>query len=130
MATRNHSGRNVALVGGAGLVAWWLLSRGKGFGFRGEGSGKDNNEAAKPSERPARVVVWIRADRLEIDNVVADLPTVIARSREAGSAEVHATGSAITRVVREVLTSLHAANVKIYARPDLAYMVPSAQVLS
>lgn len=129
MAKRDHTGRNVVLVGGAGLAAWWLLSRGLGSGFRGPGTGKDGIDAAA-TKHAQRVVVWVRADRLEVDGVIADLPTVIAKSREAGTAEVRATGSAITHVVREVLASLHAANVKIFAPPDLAYMVPSAQVLS
>lgn len=121
MASRDQTGRNVLLVGGIGFAAWWLLSHGKGVGFRASGSGKP---------RPERVVVWIRANRLEIDGVVADLPTVVAKSREAGTAEVHATGDAITHVVSDVLKALDAAEVKLYTTPDLAHYVPKSQVLS
>ena len=124
MAARDHTGRNVVLVGGAGLVAWWLLSRGNGWGLHAPGSGNSGNRATAPC------IVWIRADRLEVDGVVADLPTVIARCRAAGTAVVHATGDAIMRVIRDVLVALHAANVKLYTPPDLAYLVPSSQVVS
>lgn len=130
MATRDHTGRNVVLVGGVGLAAWWLLSRGRGAGFRAPGSGGDGTNTVETKQRPERVVVWIRANRLEIDGVVADLATVVAKSREAGSAEVHATGDAITHVVSDVLKALDAANVKLYTTPDLSHYVPKSQVLA
>lgn len=120
MARRDHTSRNVLLVGGAGLAAWWLLSRGKGWGLRSPESG-----AADETPRPSRVVVWIRANRLEIDGVVANLATVVAKSRAVGTAEVHATGDAITHVIRDVLASLVAANVKLALTPDLARLFPS-----
>lgn len=118
---REHTGRTVAIVGGAGLLAWLL--------FRGGGSGKGRGPgdgAAPPSVTAGtRCVVWIRSNRIEVDGVTADLPTVIARCRVAGYAEVHATGDAITGVVWNVLKSLHAAGVTIYTTPDLASVVPS-----
>jgi hypothetical protein len=129
MATRDHTGRNVVLVGGAGLVAWWLLSRGEGWGFRARGNGKNVDGPTITPPRAEPCIVWIRADRLEVDGVVADLPTVIAGCRAVGTAVVHATGDAIMRVIRDVLTSLHAAGVKLYTPPDLTYLVPSSPVV-
>ncbi len=123
MGARDHTGRSVILVGGAGLVAWWLLARGKGWGFRSPGDGHANGtDTAQP---PSRRVVWVRADRIEVDGVAADLSTVIAKCRAAGTAEVHATGDAITGAVSNVLKALKAAGVKLYVTPDLAYLVPS-----
>ncbi len=121
MAERGHTGRTVALVGGAGVVAWWLLSRGRGWGLHGPGAhGSANGERSH-----RRCTVWIRADRIEIDGTAANLPTVVATCRAAGEAEVHATGDAITHVVREVLAALHAAGVVVYTPPDLAGIVSS-----
>lgn len=113
MAERSHTGRNVVLVGGAGLAAWWLLSRGKGWGFRSSGDG------TAASSGPARRVVWVRGDRIEVDGVVSDLPGVIAKARAAGEAEVHATGDAIVRSVRDVVMGLRAAGVTVYLAGDL-----------
>ena len=126
MAERDHTGRTVALVGGAGLVAWWLLSRGKGWGFRSAGDG--NATGTGTAQPAARSIIWIRADRIEVDGVAADLPTVVAKSRAAGTAEVHATGDAITGAVSRVLKALKAAGVKLYVTPDLAYLVPAEPV--
>lgn len=130
MAAADHTGRNVVLLGGAGLFTWWLLSRGKGWGFRGLGGDADGKLDGDATSRPTRVVVWIRSTGLAIDGVAADLPTVVARSRDAGTAEVHATGAAITHVVRDVLSALVAANVQLVVPPDLAPLVPSSRVVS
>jgi hypothetical protein len=121
MAERKSKDRTAALVGGAALIAL-LFSRGKGLGFRSPGDGRKTSGPVK------RLTVWIRADRIELDGRPTDLSIVVEKAREAGEVEVHATGDAITRVVREVLTALHVANVIIYAPPDLAYIVP-AEVL-
>ena len=126
MADGDHTGRTVGLVGGAGLVAWWLFSRGKGWGFRSPGDGHANG--TDTGQTPARRVVWVRADRIEIDGVAADLQTVVAKCRAAGAAEVHATGDAITGAVSNVLQALKAAGVKLYVPPDLAYLVPTEPV--
>jgi hypothetical protein len=115
---REHSGRTVAIVGGAGLLAWLLL----------RGGGVDKGRGTTPATRRVpgtRCVVWIRANRIEVDGVAADLPTVIARCRAVEIAEVHATGDAITGVVWNVLKALHATGVTIYTTPDLADVVPS-----
>lgn len=114
MSQRDHTGRKLALVGGAGLAAWWLLSRGKGWSFRPSGDGREGT-----STTLARPVVWVRGDRIEVDGVVADLPSVIAKSRAAGEAEVHATGNAIMRSVRDVVMGLRAAGVAVYLAGDL-----------
>lgn len=123
MAARKRTGRTVVIVGGAAL-ALWLLSRGTGSGFRGPGTGSGNATRAN-----ARVAVWVRADRIELDGAAVDLATVIERARIAGAAEVRATGDAITGVVWNVLRQLHAAGVSVYTTPDLSSVVPS-QVLS
>lgn len=111
MAERDHSGRKVALAGGAGLAALLLLFRGKGWAFGASGDGR------KPLTRR---VVWVRADRIEVDGVAADLPTVIAKCRAAGEAEVHATGDAIMRNVRDVILGLRTAGVSVSLAGDLA----------
>ena len=121
MGERKHSGRTVALVGGAALAAW-LLSRGKGWSFRSYGDASGANSGTR---LPGRCTVWIRADRIELDGAAAGLPTVIAKCRAVGAAEVRATGNAITGVVRDVVKALHAAGVKLHLAPDLAYLVPS-----
>ncbi len=119
MAERSHTGRDVVLLGGVGVVAWWLLSRGKGWGFRGPG-----DSGTGTPQRPERCVVWIRADRIEVDGIVADLPTVIAKCRAVNTGEVHATGDAITGTVVNVIKALRAVGVKLALTPDLAYLVP------
>lgn len=116
MAKRNRTGRTVAIVGGAALVAW-LLSRGKGWGIRAPGEAQ-----AAGATRPSRCVVWIRPEGLTVDGVAADLPTVIARCRAAGEAEVHATGDTIHRVVRDTIQALHAAGVTLYLAPNLSHV--------
>lgn len=115
MAADNHTGRKLAVVGGAGLAAWWLLSRGNGWGLWSSGDGRKGTDA-----KPARSVVWVRGDRTEVDGVVSDLASVIARGRAAGEAEVHATGDAIMRHVRDVVTGLRAVGVTVYLASDLA----------
>ena len=114
MSDRDHTGRKLALVGGAGLAAWWLLSRGKGWGFRSSGDGREGTSTAR-----SRVVVWVRDDRIDVDGVASDLPTVIAKGRAAGEAEVHATGAAIVRTVRDVVVGLRTAGVTVYLAGDL-----------
>ena len=121
MGERKHSGRTVALVGGAAIAAW-LLSRGKGWGFR---SPADASGVHGGTRLPARCAVWIRADRIEVDGVAADLPTVITKCRAVGAAEVRATGNAITGVVRDAVKALQAAGLELHVAPDLAYLVPS-----
>jgi hypothetical protein len=119
MAKRERTGKTVAILGGAALAVW-LLSRGKGWGVRAPGDAQ-----AAGATRPLRCVVWIRPEGLTVDGVAADLPTVIARCRAAGEAEVHATGDTIHRVVRDTSAALHAAGVTLYAPPNLSHVVPA-----
>ena len=115
-----HTGRNIALVGGAAIVAW-LLWRGNRVGTgRPSGSGSDATPSTMPKV-PCRV--WVRADRIELDGVSADLATVVGRCREAGRAGVRATGDAITRSIIDVLRALKTAGVVVDAPPDLAHLV-------
>jgi hypothetical protein len=119
MAKRKRTGRTVALVGGAALAAW-LLSRGKGWGFRAPGDGSGAN--ADRTRSPGECKVWIYAEELTVDGVAADLPSVIEKCRAAGTAKVGATGDAITGVIHGVLKALKAAGVKLLVRPDLGYL--------
>ena len=114
MAERDHTKRDLALVGGAGLAAWWLLLRGQGWGFGSSGDGREGT-----STKPARATVWVRSDRIEVDGVASDLSSVIAKGRAAGEAEVHATGDAIMRNVREVIIGLRAAGVVVLLARNL-----------
>lgn len=118
MAERGYRGRTAALAGGAALLAL-LFTRGNGWRFPGDGRGT----GATPPR--VRRTIWIRAAQIEVDGIAADLPTAIAKAREAGEVEVHATGDAVTRVVRELLTALHAAGVIINTPADLVHIVPS-----
>ena len=119
MAVDDQTGRKVALVGGAGLLAWWLLGRGAGRAFGRTAAG--DGDGSRPASRH---VVWIRAARIELDGAPMDLSTIVAKCRETGVAEVHATGDATTRVVRDVLDALRSAGVTIYASPDVASLTP------
>lgn len=121
--TDSHAGRNLALVGGGVVLASWLLRRGPGRG--GATSGTSTQSGAAPGARPR---VWVRADRIEVDGVASDVATVVARGRAAGAVDLHATGDAVTRAVRDVVTRLRAAGVAIYAPPDLASLVPAEPV--
>lgn len=128
MKEKKHTGRTVAVLGGAGLLAWLLLRGGGTSNGKGKGAG---HGATSPAVVPgSRCVVWIRAaDRLEIDGVVADLPAVIARCRAVEYAEVHASGDARQGFVSSVVAALHAAGIKMRLAHDLATIVP-ARVLS
>jgi hypothetical protein len=113
MAEREHAGRKLALAGGAGLAALLLLFRRKGWAFGTSGNGREGTTRG-------RRVVWVRADRIEVDGVAADLQMVIAMCRTAGEAEVHATGDAIMRNVRDVILGLRGAGVSVSLTGDLA----------
>ena len=124
MANRDrHTGRNVALVGGAAFVAW-ILWRRRGMGIGGPaGSASDasSSHTTNTPKDPCRV--WVRADRIELDGAPSDVSTVVARCRESGRAEVRATGDAITRTIITVLAALKAAGVVVDAPPDVAHLV-------
>jgi hypothetical protein len=117
-----HTGRNVALVGGAALVAW-LLWRRKAKGLGGPAGSAADAAATSTTHTPKPCRVWVRADRIEVDGAPADLATVVARCRESGRAEVRATGDAITRSIITLLAALKAAGVIVDASPDVAHLV-------
>lgn len=131
MASRDrHTGRNVALVGGAAFVAW-ILWRRRGSGIGGPaGSASDASSSNTTNAPTVPCRVWVRADRIELDGAPADLATVVARCRESGRADVRATGNAITRSIITVLAALKAAGVVVNAPPDLAHLVARAPELS
>lgn len=129
MKEKKHTGRTVAVLGGARLLAWLLL-RGGGAGLgRGKGEGAGDGATPRTVVPGSRCVVWIRGgDRLEIDGVVADLPTVIARCRRVEYVEVHASGDARQGFVSSVVATLHAAGIKMQLAHDLAKIVPARLV--
>lgn len=127
MKERKRTGRTVAAVGGAGLLAWLLL-RGRGGAGIGKGVGQGSGDSATPRAvvPGSRCVVWIRAaDQLEIDGVAADLPTVIARCRAVDITEVHASGNARQGFVSDVVKALYAAGINMQLAHDLASIVPA-----
>jgi hypothetical protein len=109
MPRKTHPG-TVAIIGGAGLLAWWL--------FRGKGSwlglgGADETGVRRPCK------VQIRGDGVHFNGELQELNAVVTACRTAGTAEVTATGDAIVGVIASVLAALHDAGVVIYAEPDL-----------
>ena len=125
-----HTARNVALVGGAALVAW-LLWRRKAKGIGGLASYAPDAATSDTTNTPkAPCRVWVRADRIELDGAPADLATIVARCREAGRADVRATGDAITRSIITVLAALRAGGVVVDAPPDLAQLVARTPEMS
>ena len=106
--TQNHTGRTIALIGGGALLAWLLWrGRGKGSGGTGKGSGG-------PNRALAAVEVQVRNnDRIELDGVSSDLPTVIAHARAAGAARVHIAGDARQGWADNVIRALQAAGVDV-----------------
>jgi hypothetical protein len=115
--------RNVALVGGAALIAW-LFWRGKGWGFGADDGLEHGIGRGSPTTVPAApCLVWIRANRIELDGVPVDLNSVVTRCREIGQADVRATGDAITRSIADVLRALKAAGVVVNAPPELVQLL-------
>lgn len=119
---RSHTGRNVAIVGGAAVLAWLLL-RGSGWqlGGRSDAAGSD---AATPSPSPSSCRVWIRSTGLEVDGQIVDLATLVHRCQVAGRADVRATGAAIVRRIEEVMDALRRAGIVVYASADLWRYMP------
>ncbi len=114
---RSHTGRNVAIVGGAAVLAWLLL-RGAGWRLGGR-SDAAGSGAATPTPPPSPCRVWIRSTGLEVDGQLVDLPTLVRRCQVAGRADVRATGAAIVRTIDEVMDALRRAGIVVYASADL-----------
>ena len=132
MADRNsnrRSGGTVAVIGGGALLLWLLL-RGKGRGWGGGDGGTGNAasagtgafaEAPFPT-RPA-CQVFVRAHRIDLNGVPADLPTVVASCRASGQAVVRASGGASVQAVENVVVALQTANVTVAGSENVSAIV-------
>ena len=119
MADKNKTGKTIAIVGGGALL-FLLLFRGRGFGLGGSGGdGRAGNGDAGSATRSAPCKVRIDASGIEVDGVPADVATTTEVCRAAGSAEVRATGAAITGVIAEVVHALKEAGVDVWAAPEV-----------
>jgi hypothetical protein len=118
----DHTGRNVALVGGGALLLW-LLFRGNRWGLGGSGAGTDaagtGPATSPPFEPRVPCKVFIRSRQLELDGAPVDLATVVARCRVSGRADVRATGGASIQAVVDVIRALQAAGVTVVASGDI-----------
>jgi hypothetical protein len=120
--TQSHTGRTIALLSGGALLAW-LLWRGIGWGSGGIGrgsggtgkiSGKGSSNDRNSTPKLAAVEVWVlRDDRITLNGVSSDLPTVIAHARAVGVARVHVDGWAREGWFKKVREALRAAGVDI-----------------
>lgn len=117
---RSHTGRNVAIVGGAAVLVWLLL-RGTGwrFGGKSDAAGSNATTTTPPAPSPSPCRVWIRSTGIEVDGQIVDLPTLVRRCQAAGRADVRATGAAIVRTIDEVMNALRRAGIVVYASADL-----------
>src|SRR6185436_3749515 len=120
MANDGGTGRTVAIVGGGALLLWLLLrSPGQRLGGGGSGTGAASASAGAgaTTQAPSRYrpvcQVFVRSRQIDLDGVPADLPTVVARCRACGRAEVRATGGASIQAVEDVISALKAAGVTV-----------------
>lgn len=114
---RSHTGRNVAIVGGAAALLWLLLrGTGRHLGGNNNAAGSDTPTAARS---PSPCHVWIRSTGIEVDGQAVDLPTLVRQCQAAGRADVRATGAAIVRTIDLVMDTLRRAGVVVYASADL-----------
>jgi len=115
---KNKTGKTVAIVGGGALLLL-LLFRGRGFGLGGSAGDGRAGSAPGRGTPSAPCKVRIDASGIEVDGVPADVATTTEVCRVAGSAEVHATGAAITGVIAEVVRALKDAGVDVWAAPEV-----------
>jgi predicted flap endonuclease-1-like 5' DNA nuclease len=115
--TRKHrTGRTVAVVGGVAVLAWLLL-RGRGCRVGAGNAATSADTATSSTSVPCRVRV--DSAGIQFDGTTADLESTVDRCRTAGTAEVTATGAAISGVVASLMRALHVAGVTTYAEPAL-----------
>lgn len=119
MANSNDksTAQTVAIVGGGALLLLLLL-RGKGWGLGGKGDGASSTKEETATTAPP-CQVRVDANGIQVDGARADIPTMTTRCRTSGSAEVRATGAAITHVIAEVVRALHTAGVRVWAGTDV-----------
>lgn len=117
----------LAAMAGGGLLFWLLLRHQQGLGLSGAlgtgggysaGADAPSRTASSPA-RPERCHVRIDVTGLQLDGVAVDLPTLVARCRAIGAAEVFATGRAIEGRIGEVINALLGAGVRVWAEPSL-----------
>ena len=109
MSKRKKIAAGAAVLGGAAFAVWFLSRGGRGWGLGG-GSRKGGGA-------PCRVRV--EHSDLKLQGKTVDLPGAIAACKEAGRAEVSASGAAVVNVVLELIHTLRAAGVDVRADPDL-----------
>jgi hypothetical protein len=110
MSKRKKIAAGAAVLGGAAFAVWFLSRGGRGWGLGGGGK-------RKGSGAPCRV----RVDRsdLKLKGEVIDLPRAVAACKEAGRAEVSASGAAVVSVVLELIQKLRTAGVDVHTDPDV-----------
>jgi hypothetical protein len=107
-----HTG-TIALVAGAGVLAYLLLRGGRGAGWGGAGTGDDIAGEAKP-----RTWCHVRLDGkgLSLEGRPVSKDEAIAACRAADAAEVLVTGDSIAGAVDDLLISLRRAGVRMFVR--------------
>lgn len=117
---RARDGGGKWVAGGLSLAAllYLLLRRGGG----------DARAASTGAAAPCRVQV--DQTGLLVDGSRAALATAVAKCREAGSADVTATGAAIVGTIAEVVRALVAAGVIVRAQPSIWQVIDIAPARS
>src|SRR5690349_4794380 len=110
MSKRKNIAAGAAVLGGAALAVWLLSSGRRGWRLGGGATRKGGGT-------PCRV----RVDRsdLKIKGEVIDLPGAVAACKEAGRAEVSASGAAVVSVVLELIQKLRAGGMDVRTDPDI-----------
>jgi hypothetical protein len=120
-ASKDHTGRDLAIVGG-GALALLLLLRGKGWGFGGTGGDQRSGDGpAPPADAPMSPPCKVRIDGagVQVDGVPADLATVVDRCRPPGAADVRVTGAAIVGAIADVVHALQDAGITVRAESSV-----------
>ncbi len=108
MATDRHKhARTAAVLGGCALLAWLLL-RGEGWGLGGKGRGH-----GVTGVRP-RLPIRVSDAGITVLGAPATIEEAVALAREAGSAELLATGAARQGTVDDLIQALRDAGVDLW----------------
>jgi hypothetical protein len=110
MSKRKKIAAGAAVLGGAAFAVWFLSRGGRGWGLSGGGSRKGGGA-------PCRV----RVDRsdLKLQGKTIDISQAVAACKEAGRAEVSASGAAVVSVVLELIQKLRAAGIDVRTDPEI-----------